>query len=495
MSTSNNSSNLFNTSTPTSTAISSTLPPPPPSSSQQQSPPQKENQQQQQQQQQSFSSPSTSSSQQDMSFAFFCKVDNVRLVYTLLQTLLPKSPPGTSSSSFASSSSNLTNGGGGGGNGSGSVIASMKITSKAIKVVVGTKSSQGVVLLESGLFQEYFFDPDRSGHNGEIQFGINLNVLIDCLTLLTKDLAQFVALQIGYQGNGSKLCLMLEDGDIQCECCLSTFDHHQYAVRTGLASNVSNNNNFTNIGNDSKISNNNNNGIINYNNNGISTDIFSDFLSTEIVFTAEVASDFLKGIFASMDWDSDTLQLYVSPVQPNFRMSTENKSTAAISEVEYSRTDDQFFSTFNCRRSQVWRYNARHIYSVFNALANASYTRIRINSVGALRMEHIINLDERNTGFAVFTVLSNKTFLDSGGCDIYNEDDEDVNINVNNVSNEYSRDIKCETTGGYGDDDGNYHDDGNDGGVPDNNNNNNDPYDWTDDNSKRSVQPSSPELN
>ena len=127
----------------------------------------------------------------------------------------------------------------------------------------------------------------------------------------------------------------------------------------------------------------------------------------------------MKTVFASMDWESDTLQLYVSPVQPNFRVTTENKATAAVSEVEYSRTDDQFFTAFNCRRSQVWRYSTRHLRAAVAALANAAYTRLRINSAGALRMEHIVNLDERNAGFAVFTVLSNKTFLDSGGCDLY----------------------------------------------------------------------------
>lgn len=306
----------------------------------------------------------------------------------------------------------------------------MKITSKAIKVVVGTKSSQGVVLLESGLFQEYFFDSERAGPNGELQFGINLNILIDCLTLLTKDLAQFVALQIGYQGFGSKLCLMLEDGDVQCECCLSTFDLQQYSIRNGICSATLNNNSSTTTTNNNNSEPKQKNNRINYgiSGGGANTEIFSDFLSTEIVFTAEVASDFLKTIFASMDWESDTLQLYVSPVQPNFRMTTENKATSAVSEVEYSRTDDQFFTTFNCRRSQVWRYNAKHIYGVFNALANATYTRIRINSVGALRMEHIINLDERNTGFAVFTILSNKTFLDSGGCDLYNDNEEEDDV-------------------------------------------------------------------
>ena len=440
-------------------------------------------QQQQQQQQQ----------QQDISFAFLCKVDNVRLVYTLLQTLLPKTPPGSSSSG--------TNLAGGSSSGNGSVIASMKITSKAIKVVVGTKSSQGVVLLESGLFQEYFFDSERAGPNGELQFGINLTILIDCLTLLTKDLAQFVALQIGYQGVGSKLCLMLEDGDVQCDCCLSTFDLQQYSIRSGLcgaplstsANDVLNSNSSSEIKQKNKIKYGACGGV------GANTDIFSDFLSTEIVFTAEVASDFLKTIFASMDWESDTLQLYVSPVQPNFRMTTENKATSAVSEVEYSRTDDQFFTTFNCRRSQVWRYNARHIYGVFNALANATYTRIRINSVGALRMEHIINLDERNTGFAVFTILSNKTFLDSGGCDLYAAGDDDVDgggVNGNGNGNDVDGDPAGEGAFGGNENDGidkvmgdSFIRDVKSEMASDSNN----PYGWSDD-IKRSNQSTSPEL-
>ena len=404
---------------------------------------------------------STGSSQQqqqqdpEIPFVFLCKVDNVRLVYTLLQTLLPKPLPGPSSNT---SGSNLSSCGGCGG----AVIASVKITGKAIKVVVGSKSSQGVVLLESSLFQEYLFDPVRAGASGEIQFGINLNVLLDCLTLLAKDLAQFVALQIGYQGQGSKLCLMLEDGDVQCECCLSTFDLQQYSVRSGIPTANATNTNSSG--------------------SGSAGDIFSDFLSTEIVFTAEVASEFLKGVFASMDWESDTLQLYVSPVQPNLRLATENKATAATSEVEYSRTDDQFFTTFNCRRSQVWRYPTRHLYPVVNALANASYTRIRINSAGALRMEHIINLDERNTGFAVFTVLSNKSFLDSGGCDLYSAEggaagggDDDDNDNDGDIAggdeiDGFVRNIKRDTDGDT-----------------------NNPYAWADD-VKKSNQSSSPDL-
>jgi len=135
------------------------------------------------------------SSKQNVEFIFLAKIDNARVIASILAPLVYKKEQ----------------------------IATIKITKTGIKFTVEqSRTLQGNAFLQEALFQEYNYH----GESVSEEFGITLSVLLECLNIFGTS-PSFPALQIAYKGYGHPLLLMLEENDVLTDCGLRTIEVEQ----------------------------------------------------------------------------------------------------------------------------------------------------------------------------------------------------------------------------------------------------------------------------
>jgi cell cycle checkpoint protein len=133
------------------------------------------------------------SNKENVEFIFLAKIDNARVISSILQTLNTKKDQ----------------------------LATVTISKLGIKFTIEiAQSLQGSALLQQELFQEYNF---TEGEAQKEQFQVNLSILLDCLNIYGIS-TTFPALQIAYKGYGHPLLLMLEENDVLTDCGIRTLD-------------------------------------------------------------------------------------------------------------------------------------------------------------------------------------------------------------------------------------------------------------------------------
>ena len=322
-------------------------------------------------------------SQVEVDMVFWCKIDNVRVVATVLNTLLNKK--------------------------SDYQIAYVEITkfvthTHALMILMTThthkharmgmkftieegRSLQGNAYLISELFQEYNFlgSDELSGPmaaaaaapaepgDGRTQtpqrycFRINFTVMMECLAMFASS-TSYTALQIAYGGYGSALFLLLEEGNLSTRCSIRTLDNAEHLPSLSL---------------------------------------------TDAVAELILESDLLKDAFAELDWSSTSAALLLSPTAPFFRLSTEG--LPGTCEVEYPM-NTQLFRKFRCRRAITARYKMAALQPTVKALAIAQLTQLQVSDGGILKMQHMIRAEEK-TSFVDFTLLPEVPAADDSAAD------------------------------------------------------------------------------
>lgn len=309
-------------------------------------------------------------SQVEVDMVFWCKIDNVRVVATVLNTLLNKKSEYqiayveiTKFVAFSFLRTHVrhtfTNA---------SVRMGMKFT------IEEGRSLQGNAYLISELFQEYnFLESDESlGPAGDAAaatatgdgrtqtpqrycFRINFTVMMECLAMFASS-TSYTALQIAYGGYGSALFLLLEEGNLSTRCSIRTLDNAEHLPSVSL---------------------------------------------TDAVAELILESDLLKDAFAELDWSSTSAELLLSPSAPYFRLATEG--LPGTCEVEYPM-NTQLFRKFRCRRAITARYKMAALQPTVKALAIAQLTQLQVSDGGVLKMQHMIRAEEK-TSFVDFTLL------------------------------------------------------------------------------------------
>ena len=289
---------------------------------------------------------SGSSSQVEVRMAFWCKIDNVRVVTTVLSTIHSK---GTKR-----------------GGENEQQIASVCINKNGMKFTVEeARSFQANALLTSELFQEYHFADESvggtgsvGGNGGQFNFRINFSVMMECLMMFSQT-TTYTAMQMGYGGYGQPMIMMMEEGNERTQCTIRTMEYEEVTP--------------------------------------------INFRGTEVVNEVIVEAEMMKEAFGELDWSSTTVKIMMSPDAPYFQLSTEG--APGMCEVEYPNQPD-VFEKFRCTKTQVNRYKLSVLIPTIRALAIAKKTQLRSNAAGVLCMQHMIQTEDRKMSFVDFLLLA-----------------------------------------------------------------------------------------
>ncbi|KAH6573569.1 hypothetical protein BASA50_004035 [Batrachochytrium salamandrivorans] len=249
-----------------------------------------------------------------------------------------------------------------------------------------SRTVQAKAYLPKSLFREFklsdntTLDPDE-----ELSFMVDIRMLTDCLSIFgaqqqpgssstngddymqqpqhtsyATQQSSPVSLQLSYPRNGGELTLMLKDGNVVTACSLATYDNEPI------------------------------------------TDLHMSFGDRRTVGKIIMKSDWLKTAFAELDSTSSDLTLAISPQHPFFRISA--SGLAGESQLDYPR-DTEVLESFNCTMATVNKYKFTMLHPCMKALGISAKTSIRVNEIGILSMQFMIQLTTSQISFVDYIVL------------------------------------------------------------------------------------------
>ncbi|KAJ3051060.1 ssDNA endodeoxyribonuclease [Rhizophlyctis rosea] len=283
-------------------------------------------------------------------------------------------------------------------------------------IVEDAKSAQARAYLQHNLFRDFEFPftpsndlDDPSQHPEETQpeeivFSVNITTLVDCLTIFggptssshhssggdpdssRDDFTQSsrwrsygrgmgsgdehpVPLRMTCDPDGSNFELMLETNSIVTQCRVSTYDPDEML------------------------------------------DLQSVFAEERTVCKVIMKSTWLKSAFSEIDTTATSISLLLSPHPPFFRLSA--SGLAGEAEMDYPK-DTDVLESFQCYDTINYSYKFSLIHPCLKALAASSKTSIRVNDVGVLSMQFMINLNSKDVTFIEFLI-----------CPLAEEEDDD----------------------------------------------------------------------
>jgi cell cycle checkpoint protein len=209
-----------------------------------------------------------------------------------------------------------------------------------------------------------------------VQFCVPLNHLIECLSIFgggTHHSGGYYSshgsgsggggvatLDLSYAGPGNDLVLLLTQGEAVTNVALRTLDSD---------------------------------GITDFNFRNRATPIRNKVI---------MVSDSLREAFAELDWSNADVSLLMSPDHPHFRIATVGPSGSC--QVDFPR-DSASFELFESFQTQVFSYKLKNLQPGIKGLGVASKTQIRLNDVGMLNLQHLVNLDDGERFFVDFYLV------------------------------------------------------------------------------------------
>ncbi|EGF81803.1 hypothetical protein BATDEDRAFT_87254 [Batrachochytrium dendrobatidis JAM81] len=247
-----------------------------------------------------------------------------------------------------------------------------------------SRTVQAKAYLPKSLFREFkLSDGSALTPDEELSFMVDIRVLTDCLTIFgaqqqpggysNEDLPQQqpqqashigiqsspVSLQLSYPKGGGELTLMLQDGNIVTACNLATYDNEPI------------------------------------------TDLHATFGDRQIVGKIIMKSDWLKTAFGELDSTSSDLTLSISPQHPFLRISA--SGLAGESELDYPR-DTEVLESFSCTMPTSNKYKFTMLHPCMKALGMSTKTSIRVNEIGILSLQFMIQLTTSQISFVDYIV-------------------------------------------------------------------------------------------
>ncbi|MBN3305300.1 cell cycle checkpoint protein RAD1 [Amia ocellicauda] len=225
-------------------------------------------------------------------------------------------------------------------------------TPNGLKVTVeDSKCLQANAFIQAEIFQEYAIQEDS------LSFGVNLTVLLDCLTIFGGSTVPGVttALRMCYNGYGHPLTLFLEEGGVQTVCKINTQETEE--------------------------------------------PIDFEFCSTDVTNKVILQSDSLREAFSELDMTSEILQITMSPDKPYFRLSTFGNSGSA--HYDYPK-DSDMMELFQCKRTQANRYKMSLLKPSTKALALSCKVSVRTDTRGFLSLQYLVRNDDGQICFVEY---------------------------------------------------------------------------------------------
>jgi len=245
----------------------------------------------------------------------------------------------------------------------------MKLTYEHSKAFQGTKMfcfslSRFLVLLVGSanvsrdIWNEY--NLDRNSHLAP--FKINLTHLIECLTIYSGPQNSSVSARVTvlYRGDGDSLELRLEEGGVQTNCRLKTYEREEL-IPFDIKGSI-------------------------------------DQALNQIIITG----DQLKEAFSEMDWSSQFVRIRLSPTE--FHLSSEGQGGTC--EIEYPAGNTELFEEFRCPVMLQNVYKIALLMPAVRSLNVAVKTQLRMNGLGLLSMRHMVRLENGKHAFTEFFIVS-----------------------------------------------------------------------------------------
>mmetsp|Transcript_17898 Transcript_17898/g.49570 ORF Transcript_17898/g.49570 Transcript_17898/m.49570 type:complete len:285 (-) Transcript_17898:111-965(-) len=211
---------------------------------------------------------------------------------------------------------------------------------------------QAHVYLKRELFSEFKC-------TGQQQFGINLTILLDCLSIFSSS-DNFVSLQISFAGEGSPLLLDMIDGIVSSSGGIYTID----------------------------------------------TCGPTDFCwaANPAVNRIIVQSSSIKELLTELEWWGNHVEVLMSPDPPHFRLaSTGDHGSCSMCFP----SSCEIFDEFACRETQTEIYKSQWVQCVFKALGLSEKACLRMNSIGMLNIQLMIRDNSPVTTFVEFLLCAN----------------------------------------------------------------------------------------
>lgn len=231
-------------------------------------------------------------------------------------------------------------------------IATLFASDLGLKITVEDfKCVQANAFIQSAVFHEYIITEEQ------ITFKINLNVLIECLTIFGSSSLSGVltSLKMCYKGYGHNLILMLEEDGVLTDCSIRTMEPDE---------------------------------VLDF-----------DFCSTNVVNKIIMKSECLREAFNELDMTSNVLEFLLSPDPPHFRLSTFGNAGRAHSDFP---KDSDMIESFHCTSTQVNRYKISLLKPSVKALSISSRVSIRMDNRGFLSLQYMIKNEDGQVCFVEF---------------------------------------------------------------------------------------------
>ncbi|XP_064621085.1 cell cycle checkpoint protein RAD1-like isoform X2 [Lineus longissimus] len=221
-----------------------------------------------------------------------------------------------------------------------------------LKVTVeDSKCVQANAFLQNSVFQEYTINEEQA------TFKINLTVLLDCLLIFGASPLPGIqtALKLSYDGYGTPLILMLEEGGVLTDCSIKTQEPDE---------------------------------TLDFN-----------FSSVNVINKVIMKSECLKEAFNELDMTSEVLEILMSPDKPYFRLST--FGSAGSTHSDFPKESDMVES-FQCTQTQTNRYKISLLKPSVKALALSSRISIRTDDRGFISLQYMIKNEDGQICFVEY---------------------------------------------------------------------------------------------
>ncbi|ORX78611.1 Rad1-domain-containing protein [Anaeromyces robustus] len=227
---------------------------------------------------------------------------------------------------------------------------------------------------------------NNSNKNSEIIFSLNINTLLDCLTIfggfqlsntnsiknsrndkssnsdinIIDNSKSRTTLRMECNSSNKRLDLLLEDNGVITVCKLNTFEFNE------------------------------------------TSEIEEMFKQFPLINHLILNSKWLNDAFSTIDSSCDEITLRISNEIPYFEITATNVSGTI--KIEYSK-NPEVIETFNCKATSIFSYNYSLITSMFKALALSTKTQIKTNSKGVIQFQFMIPTIDTSVCFVDYIII------------------------------------------------------------------------------------------
>lgn len=295
---------------------------------------------------------------------FAIKIDSCRVLFSLLQSLYSSGSSNSKVQQHANLSANTKG---------------LRISTENV-----ARSVFGSALVNRELFSAFSVTRNGEQDTSNVSCRVSLRLLLECLNTFGSKLLETTAVELNYSSSDAILHLILEEGGVLSECSLRTIDLTDAEIDAAdavAATTRAFSDGTKNTGNAGQSE-------------GAFVDYESAFRAHPIVGKLVIQSSVLHDAFKELvdQPGAHTIYIILSTELPHLRLHS--ISSFGTLTIDFDKRSDPFtiFEIPGLHEAVSNKYHLALFVPSIRAMAAASETFLRINSVGMLHMAHRFNL-------------------------------------------------------------------------------------------------------